>query len=49
MQLSRKQKFFSEFCSKFLESQLNFELVQKNMTLIANVFLKLRTFENVVR
>ena len=49
MQLSQKQKTFSKFFSKFLKSRLNFEQIQKTMTLIANVFPKLRTCRNVVR
>ena len=48
MQVSRKQKPFSEFFSAVLKSRLNFEHFQKkNMTLIANVFPKLRTPKNV--
>ena len=50
MQLSQKQKTLSELFSKFLKSRLNFEQIRKKkMTLIANVFLKLRTSEKVVR
>ena len=30
MQLSQKQKFFSQFVSAFLNSELNFEHFQKN-------------------
>ena len=51
MQLSRKQKTFSEFFSAFLKSSLNFEHFQKKkkkMTLIAQVFPKLRTPKNIV-
>ena len=48
--LSRKQKAFSEFFSSFLKSALNFQHFQKKkMTLIADVFLKLRTPKNMVR
>ena len=48
MQVSGKQKPFSEFFSAVLESRLNFEHFQKKkMTLIANVFPKLRTPKNV--
>ena len=47
MHLSRKQKKFSEFFSPFFESPLNFEHFQKKMTLIAYVFPKLPTTEDV--
>ena len=50
MQLSRKQKTFSEFFSAILKSNLNFEHFQKKkMRLIADVFPKLRTPKNLVR
>ena len=50
MQLSRKQKSFSVFFSAFLKSNLNFEHFQKKrMTIIADVFQKLRTPKNLVR
>ena len=49
MQLSQKQKTFSQFFSPFLKSRLNFEHIQKKMTLLANIFPKLRTSKNVVR
>ena len=49
MQLSQKQETFSDFFSAFLKSRLNFEGIQKKVTLIAHVFPKLRTCENVVR
>ena len=49
MQLSRKQKSFSHFFSTFLKSSLNFEHFLKKLTLIADVFPKLRTQKNVVR
>ena len=49
MQLSRKQKTFSDFFSVFLESSWNFEhFAKKRMTLIADVFPKLRTPKNMV-
>ena len=49
MQLSKKQKnYFSIFFS-ILEFTLSFEHFQKNMTLIAYVFPKLRTPGDVVR
>ena len=47
--LSQKQKIFSEFSCAFLESALNFENFQKNMTLIAYVFPKLPTTKNLLR
>ena len=43
MELSQKQKTFSEFFAAFLKSYLNFERFEKKMTLIAFVFSKLRT------
>ena len=49
MELSQKQKNFSRFFSAFLKSRSNFELIKKKMTLIANVFLKLKTPKNPVR
>ena len=50
MQGSRKQNTFSEFFSPFLKSNLNFEHFQKEkMSLIADVFPKLRTQKNLVR
>ena len=49
MQLSQKQKPFSQFFSAFLECILNCEHFQKKMTLIADAFLKLWTPKNVVR
>ena len=45
MHLSQKQKIFSAF----FKSALNFELFKKKMTLIAYVFPKLTTTENVLR
>ena len=49
MQLSRKQKLFSQFFSVFLKSRSTFEPFEKMVTLIAYVFPKLRTRKNVVR
>ena len=49
MHLCKKQKTFSEFFSAFLESALNFEHIQKKVTLIAYVFPKLTTTKNVLR
>ena len=45
MHLSQKQKIFSQFSSAFSKSALNFEHFQKNMTLIAYVFPKLKNHE----
>ena len=41
MQLSKKQKTFSEFFSAFLKSKSNVEHFEKKVTCIANVFLNL--------
>ena len=46
MQLSQKQKTFLGFFSAFWKSSLNFEHFQKKMTLIADLFPKLRTPKN---
>ena len=43
MQLSQKRKTFSQFLAAFLKSILNFEDMQKKMTLIDFVISKLRT------
>ena len=43
MELSEKQKTFSEFFSAILKSRLNFKQLKKKMTLIADVFPKLGT------
>ena len=43
MQLSKKQKIFSEFVSKSLKATLSFEHFQKKMILIAELFPNLRT------
>ena len=49
MQLSQKQKTFSEFSSVSLKSSLNFEHFQKKkMTLIAEVFPRVQTPKNMV-
>ena len=50
MQVSRKEKTFSEFFSAFLKSNLNIEHFQeKKMSAIADGFPKLRTPKNLVR
>ena len=43
MQLSQKQKTFSQLFFAFLKSMLNFAHFQNKMSLIAEVFSKLRT------
>ena len=47
--LPQKQKTFSQFFSAFFKSTLNFEQVQKKMTLIADVFPKLLSPKKVIR
>ena len=49
MQLSQKQKLFSQLVSVFLKSKLNFEYFQIKRTLMAYVFPKLETPKNVVK
>ena len=49
MQLSQKQKKFSEFLSAFFKSRSNFEHIKKKMMVIPNLFRKLRTSKNLVR
>ena len=46
--LFQKEKEFSEYFSAILKSRLNFEHFEKKMTLIADLFVKLRTPKNVV-
>ena len=48
-QLSQKQQTFPKFFLTFSKSTLNFEHFQKKMTLLADLFLKLRTPEKGVR
>ena len=43
MKLSKKQEAFSCIVFAFLESTLNFQYSEKQMTLIGQVFLKLLT------
>ena len=43
MQLSKKQKIFSQFFAPFLKSTSNFEDFEKKMTLTADVFQKFKT------
>ena len=47
--LSQKENIFFWSFSAFFESALNFEHFQKKMTLIAYVFLKVPTVEDVLR
>ena len=47
--LLKNEIFFLHFFSAFFESALNFEHFQKKMTLIAYVFSKLTTTEDVLR
>ena len=49
MHLSLKQKYFCEFFCKLFQSKSNFEHFSKKMTLIANLFPKLRTPKDIVR
>ena len=49
MQLSQKQKTFSEFFIAFLKSILNFKHLPKRMTLIADEFAKVPGPKNMVR
>ena len=49
MQLSQKQKIFSQFVSAFLKCWLNFEQFKTKMTLIADVFPKLRIPKSKVK
>ena len=49
MELSGEVKTFFDFFSSFLKANLNLEHFQKKMTLIPDVFPKLRTPKNIVR
>ena len=49
MELSKKQKTFSQFFFSFLKSSLNLEHFENKITLIPAVFPKLRTPKNMVR
>ena len=49
MQLSQKQKTFSELFFIFLKSILTFTHFPRKMTIIAHLFPKLRAPKNVVR
>ena len=49
MQLSQKEKTFSEFASAYLKSILKFEHSTKRINLITSVFPKLGAPKNVVK
>ena len=49
MHLSEKRNLFSEFFVPFLESTSNLRHFEKRIMVIANVFPKLQTKENLVR
>ena len=49
LQLSQKQKTFSEVIAAFSKARLNFEHFQKKLTLITDVFPKLQTRKNVAK
>ena len=49
IQLPQKQKTFSKFFSQLLQSAWNFKHFKQKMTLIPNVFPKIRTPKNVLR
>ena len=49
IQLSQKQKRFSEFIFAFLKSILNFQHLPKKMTLIADVYPEIPARKNIVR
>ena len=49
MQLSEKQKTFSEFFFAVLKSLLNFKHFPKKMILVADLFLEIQAPKNMVR
>ena len=49
MQLSQKPKTFSQFVSAFLKARLNLDIFNEKVTLIADVFAKLRTPKCVMK
>ena len=49
MQLSQKRRTFPEFFFAFAKFRLNFQIFEKNMILIGDIFLTLRTPKNLVR
>ena len=48
MQLSKKQKYFSQYFAAYLESTSHFELFEKKRPLICFVFPKLETLKDIV-
>ena len=49
MQFPRNKKTFSQFLAAFFKCSLKFEQSFKKITLIANVFPKLRTLKNLLQ
>ena len=49
MELSQKQKSFSQFFFAFLKSIFNFKHLPKKMTLIADVFPEIPAPKNMIR
>ena len=49
MQLSEKQKLFFRFFSQFWNLDQILKILKKKMTLIGDVFLDLRTPQNLIR
>ena len=49
MQLSQKGKRFSQLLPPFLEAKISFQNFQKKMTVIADVFSKLRATKNMIK
>ena len=49
MQLSKKQKTFSQFSFAFFKARSNFQHFEKKIVLIAYILLKLQTAENMLR
>ena len=49
MNLFQKEQTFSDFFCAFLKFTLNLQHFQKKMTLMADLFPKLRTPKNMVR
>ena len=48
MQLSKKQKAFSQYFAAFEKSTSNFEHFENKMSLVADVFPKIETVKDVV-
>ena len=49
MELSKEEKFSSQFFAQFLKFTSEFEYFEKKMTLIADIFPKLKIAKDVVR